>query len=486
MKTYIKLIACILWATSMLAGCDKPVVEPEIEVVPSYLRLSHNALSFDVDGTQTYVVTIESAPAEWDVETETDWIDISERTETSITIAASANDTFGERTGRIVVSNEYKTEEIVLGQLAGHSSENIPKFRLLDEFIEFQISQNGKTGLGMKTVTDPNDSKKTINNFVKIDLATSMRTEISGVANYIKGIVSDDGDVIIINNSSYAGLAKRYINGNWEDVTPVAGGTTSWVEAMSADGAIWVGYCMQRSTYLPTKWVNGIPQPLDVPKVNGMGSATSKGAMVRGCSADGSVVVGAITDNKEAIYWKSDGTWAFIAEDLLKVEEIMVYNPILDREVKQKKLCGAILEPRSNQLSANGKYVAVDYARLGDDGKTMVYIPAFVNIDTGEYTILEDITVRGFGFSASNEGLCFYALETTGQGASEGFVYDPVGETEISTVEWVKSYFGIQVTGDYYIRKVSDDGNTVTGDKVTLNLIGRPVYQPFYITREQN
>ncbi len=201
MKTYIKLMLCIVAATSTLAGCNEPVVEPEIEVVTSYLRLSHNALSFDVDGTQTYVVTVESAPAEWDVETDTDWIEISERMETSVTIAASANDTFGERTGKIVISNEYKTEEIVLGQLTGHSSENIPKFRLLDEFIEFQISQNGRTGLGMKTVTDPNDSKKTINNFVKIDLATSMRTEIPGVANYIKGIVSDDGDVIVINNS---------------------------------------------------------------------------------------------------------------------------------------------------------------------------------------------------------------------------------------------------------------------------------------------
>lgn len=471
MKKYIFTAIAAL----ALAGCEK---DPVSRI--NYLHISDNSFTFDATGDQIYTVTVESDPAEWDFTKDGEWF-VVEAEGNELTITANANDSYDQQRGKITVSNRFSSKEIVLNQF-GKAEPGAPKFRLMSGYkvLEFEISPNGKMAMGVKNEPTESGNSATVSIF---DLATDEKTDLPAITNtnkaYQAAAVSDDGGVVIVITTDYTS-AKYYKNGEWEDVPSVFGQNgMRWVEAVSSDGSVWVGCCQSGELYYPVKWVNEVPQQLDAPDVNGWGEPVSQGTMARGCSTDGSVIYGSMWDNNEAVYWKPDGSWDFVAGELIEIGIIHQRHPFFGTIIEIEVLNCPFVDASDARLSPNGKYMAMHYSKRSDEGNSRT--PLFVDLETGEYTLLEDVTLDGQGIAASNEGLVSYGTygQGVGAGIATGYIYDPSKQTSSTVPEWIKATYGINIWGDYYVRRICEGKNTVAGYKVSI--LGNIVW---YVTTE--
>lgn len=509
MKRYIFSIfaAATLAGSFALAGCQK-----DPNTVTNYLRLSDNSFAFDAIGNQTYTVNVTSSTGEWEFAKEGDWMTV-ERAENglSLTVTAGVNQSTASLSGKITVRNNFSESEITVSQL-GQGEPGAPRFGVLTEYGSFIISPGGKKALACtEEVLD--DAGFINSTFIYvIDIATDERTELTSIEEYDElfeaGAISDDGSVIIINGKEEF-KAKRYNldTEEWEAVAMMAQDDyENWVSAISADGTIWVGYGCSRGSqgnrfYYPIKWVNGVPEKMSAPTINGIGEDVFNGTMARGCSADGSVIYGSIWDDMEAIYWKEDGTWAFVVPDLMEVKTKQIQGMFGPTELLA--LNTPFLDSNTMRMSSDGKWLALNYRSAEFREKQTMFgtnwvaefsvQPLFVDLETGEYTIIDNDNVRfagdptlfsGGGIGVTDDGTFFYGPYRNangGGGIVRGFAYD--SGTTMPTASWIQSTYGLYTMGEYWVRKDFNGGKTVVGYKMAPSLIGTN-YFAWYITTE--
>lgn len=476
MKKYLSLFL----GTLLMSACTD---EQDFDQI----YLSRSSYAFDaVGGSMTVEV---KSNATWSAEKEAQWLTLAPSEDrTSITLTATPNTTGKTRTAVVTFTagaaearrlSLTQQNEVFGGRFADlHDLASRPAF-----------SCNGRFFASLVTEGYLEDGNTAIQAPVVVDALTGERRQLEGSTTYASlRAVSDDGQVIAINLGSSGG-GTLLLKGD-ERITPeVAGHSGARVEAVSADGSVWVGYAQNTTTraYAPIKWTNGTPEILPSPELNMRGTELRNGAMARGCSADGSVVYGSEWDSQGLLYWKN-GQLRYPAQESAETKTILT-STMFGELVEVEVACYIRMTAEPYCMSPNGRYIGTgfhDYKSNGDDAPASeVVYPALVDTETGEVHIMkfESVTKQAKGMKADDEGYCYG--NSTDAGNPQGWVYDYRGPSMTPVDEWMQSRYGVLIDQNRYILCVSGDKQIVGGWCVEKSQKAGSVYMGwFYVTPE--
>ncbi len=453
------------------AGCsDDETVEAD------HILLSADTYTFSDGDGETFKIDVR-ANVPWTVEIENDWIIQVARDDNSVTLGVQSNPATALRTGKVSFTGNGTGATFVARQLPASYKGT---FRNLDEWMggsDVSMSPGGQYVAGMAAELLPSDEYQFVPEI--IETATGKRTRLDPVTMY-DGIraVSDDGRTVILSHSGNALTSVSTDNIRHEPGLP-AGYAYPYIEAVSADGSVWVGTCKDLATRAnhPVKWTDGVPELLPEPENNALGQPVSNGILARGCSADGSVVYGTEWDWFGIVYWK-DGKVAYAGQELIKphTETIQgVFGPTELQLLDRPKL-----EANNQRISADGRYLAGTYTAEYIEGNYVFAnnYPFLFDIETGKATVLTD-NPDEVGLTADDEGN--YYLGAPAMGTSAGYVYDNAGN-HYELREWAAQRYGIVLNDNRVISKISPDGKVVFGYRPVTAAQGLAFGYWYYVT----
>ncbi len=450
------------------------------------IYISRSSYAFDAGGGSVKIEVASNTT--WSANKDAQWLTVTEAEDRmSVTVTATPNTADKARTAIMTfTAGTAEAQQVTFTQqnevFAGRFAD------LYDLTSKPAFSCNGKFFGSLVNEGYLEDGNTAIKAPVIINVVTGERRQLEGSTDYSSlRAISDDGRVIAINVGSSSGTL--ILCGD-ERITPeVEGHRGARVEAVSADGSIWVGYAQNTETraYAPVKWVNGIPEVLPIPELNMRGTALRNGAMARGCSADGSVVYGSEWDSQGLIYWKN-GQLSYPAQEYSETKTILM-SSMLGGMVEVEVSCYIRMTAEPYCMSPNGRYIGAgftDYKSNGDEepASEIIY-PALVDTETGEAHIMkfESVTKQAKGMKADNAGYCYGNSTDTGEGL--GWVYDFRGPTMTPVNEWVQNRYGVLIDQNRYILNVSADGNIIGGWCVEKSQKAGTVYMGwYYVTPE--
>lgn len=431
MKHIIYIAACLL-AAICLTSCQEEVMD-----APSYIYPEYSSYSFG-SMPDTVSILIESN-VDWTADRDAGWL-LAEKTVDEdgrqwLTVSVLENEEIEPRTASVILSAGTVSVNITFMQ-NGASFTGL--FEYLSEYpYTYGVisSQNVKYVIGMK---DADAEGYYIPEIINVE--TGERRELEATNEYDYAVaVSDEGDDYILNSRRYGGYAV-YVDDQLVELTAPEGYKISGaaVEGMSGDGRVIVGalYSEESGTgRFPCKWVDGVCEILERPDSSAYGTPTGAyGTLARDCSADGSVIYGTEWSSSSfaLCFWR-DGEMFYPGGDYAEMNGYLA-----DRICKTAEYGG---------LSPNGKWLAARF----ENGT----YPVIINTDTYEVNILKDISSDMTGMTCSDDGLLFAASPS--MGCTSGHVIDPVAGTCVSTQEYFKTEYGLNLSSGLIISKVSDD-----------------------------
>lgn len=424
MKRNYTLIKSLFYFCSLcMAFCIYGCTEDE-KVVSNYIKLSLNSYTFGA-GEEALEIKVDANPA-WTVEIEGDWVEIVNESANSLSIKSQSNLNGEVRTAVLTFSSADVVEKVTLSQLTEYIHS---QYRMVDSDLNLnsavKVSQSGKYLGACRMHLEGEALYYTP---LIIDVATGKRTECAPARNKHFSVigVTDDGSKLFYSQDD--GECGYFMDGKSYFFEAPAGYSYPDLFGISADGSVVVGSAMSSARRaLPVKWVNGIPEELPIPAkyVVAKGEGENKeevdynyAILARGCSADGSVIVGDMRDtNGTAVYWK-DGKVGYVSGD--KAVRDSIWMDTMLGTVKIEVIERATIKGNlSENISPNGKYIAVAFVKirsLGDGVKRRRSIPAFFNTETGETTFINELPgdgqlIRGGGTTVTDDGVAFFSLE---------------------------------------------------------------------------
>ena len=436
----------------LFACCDG---EDQYVVEQNGLHLSSDSYTFDASGQTAFRVEVTSG-SDWDHSVSDDWILISDRDETSLTLAVKPYQGNAPRRGEVIFSTAEQTELFVVEQLAS-AYDGI--FRILSDIGgNVTISKNGKLIAGLAPNDDATEWLPVV-----IETFTGERTVLAPVEGISRiNAVSDDGKTMVIECGS--GNARILKDGVVLEVE-VNGYTNLRIEDVSADGTVWVGYGIDSETKKNRgiAWRNGVPEPLETTQVNGIGKQTSQGVVVRGCSADGSVIYGSMMDAYELVYWK-DGVFNFAGLDVVNLHEEEVFGGaylLYDRPTSTRQ---------NYRMSPNGRYLAADFVAEsyvpGERRPTSATYPCVIDLEKGESRVMYNYSDHG-AMTVQDDGTVFCAAPATG--VETGSVLEEGSEELVPLSDWLSRKHGLQMLANRCVAQTGDNGNVLFGMEKTAS-----------------
>lgn len=460
-------------------SCTDPTEKEE-----RFLRLSDVALTFPGEGGGHKVITVKSNPG-WSVKGEAQWLELTDQTETTITVSAAAND--GEaRSAVITVIAGELTEEITVNQLGAETGGT--RYRLLAGMTNSMISPSGRYAGGFFTDALGEDSYQF--KPVIVDLQTDEWTEFGpypeNLFSFHQTEVMTDQGILYISESTNGGcVGFNLAGGDYFRPESVAGCGPTVMQGSSADGSVMVGYvegCSDGNIWGPVKYVDGVAQLLPLPEKNFRGEDWWAGVLARGCSADGSIIYGTTWENYDygMVYWDKDGEVHYVGEDVRELVETVTIDDGHGEPYEYSYYNGIISDSQQNLISPSGEWIAGTYRveKRGEDGATVnSYCPAFYNTVTRTTTLLKDYPGCGVN-GVTDDGLGFvnngYQLVTSGR------VVDLKTGTDLgSTVSWMEENYGI-VVPEGLLEYVTPDGKIVFGAK-PVTVADKLAYDYWYV-----
>lgn len=449
----------------MVQSCTQPTVTEE-----QFLKLSYVSFTLTAAESEEIVITIDSNPA-WKAESRDSWLKIIDLTPTTLTVVADPN-TGEERSGTVVVTAGESQREITVKQLGTPSSLSA-RYRLLSELTNAAMSPSGRYVGGFRTgVLGENSYQFTP---VIIDMETDQWYELGPYPESLHDLfeteaMTDQG-ILYITDSGNGGVVGFSIDGDYFTPAKLENCGPTVIQGSSADGKVLVGYAEgspEGYIYAPLKIVDGVGELLPMPEKNFRGEDFWAGIMVRGVSADGSVIYGTTWENHDygMVYWDRNGEVHYVGEDVHTLVETVTIDNGRDEPYEYSLYNGMISDSNQTMISPSGEWIAGTYRTetLKPDGVEVAsaYCPAFYNTVTGKTTILNQysgcssngVTDEGIGFI--NDGR---ELVTTGR------VVDLKSGAELGTTDsWISDKYGIVVPNSI-IEYASPDGKCVLGMK---------------------
>lgn len=452
-KIYGLIVDCVFAVTSVfiLFSCQKNQTDEYV-----YLRLDQASYMFKSTDADTCNVQIE-CNSEWSISTMPDWITVADQGEDYVCFIAEPNVSKEIRMGNVDFVSEGETSSLSVSQMfSGFNG----RFYDLTQFAAPAMSRNGRYVGGMVGTRLTDGSTEYV--FKMYDTKTGSVTEWEPTTEY-NGVryISNDGKVIVLYENFSAAHAL-FVDGNQVDVRLPEGYFNYRVTSVSDDYSIWVGYCqnLQTKKYHPLKWINGEPELLDMPESNLWGQKVSNnGTMVRGCSADGSVLYGTEWDTRGLVYWK-DVEMNFIGGD--PEFNILGYdNPNNPEELTS--YTGIVADASSTRMSSNGRYISAAWYGF-DEG----YFPIMLDLETGNSEIVKSVGDGG-GSVVDNNGNFFGGVPYRGNLSGYRFAF---GEDPVPVTEWLDQTYGLKFVEGYMVAGISDDGKVLLGARAQVTVVG--------------
>ena len=437
-----------------------------------YINLSINSFTFSPLGEEELIVDVKSGQA-WTVECEGKWVIEKSKDGNSITLGASATQSGLDRTAKVIFRSGDAEEVLVISQLGT----KVNYVSLLADSQASVMSPNGEY-VGGVSARMKNDSYE-FTPFI-INVKTGQRTDkpVQKVECTASSI-TDEGLLFIKDNN----MVCKYFDSdnNLVDIKIPAGMRNPSISATSFDGKIWVGYVQKTADriYYPIKWVEGQPELLEVPEKTLLGQPLDVGAYARGCSADGSIIYGAIADDQTAIYWKADGTVDFVGKDKIRKHTITINHTGSD--VSFEVVDRPIFYADNTSMSPDGKYLATTFAQTVAPNKyeKVIYYPAYFDLEKEKLIYITDLPAGfedGFCSTISNDGILSFGCPAIGY--TDAYVYDIHSGTTTSAPDYIKDEYGVIVSNSARITRITNDGNTLFGMSILLLGVS---YQYWYI-----
>ncbi len=451
---YVSVAATVFFCLAA-GGCkDDKTVEAE------YIILSLDSYTFEPEGQEGVAVGVR-ANVQWRPDTRDSWIILSARDETSVTVTAAPNESKEMRSGKVTFYGGGMTRTFTVEQLPSTYS---GIFRELDFLSGTAIAMSrGGRYIAGATVREADDEKY-IYNLIIVETATGNRTDVGEIEGTGVRAISDDGRTVMVYSSNGSYVLR---DGEKVDLGAIGGIIDIVLADMSADGSVVVGYGKAGGTNYGIKWIDGIPELLQNPETNGLGQPLKSGAMTRGCSADGSVVIGQEWDNQTACYWK-DGKVAYAGEDIINVhvEDVMGRSyTLFDRPVLD---VGSYIS-----LSPNGRYLSVRFRAesytQGDLRPSVTYYACIMDLDSGGTTLLTDYPDYA-GITALDDGTA--SIATPSYGCTDGYIYVPDSREAVPTPDWFYRQYGLSMPKNRILWRVSTDGNVLFGVRDLKSTLG--------------
>lgn len=439
----IKYIKNSVWKVALLlnllvfAGCSQ-----DETVVQNYLRLSDHTFTFESNGDEVLTIGVEANP-KWEVEYDADWIVELERSANSIRLQAVENLSADIRTAEITFKAADMKETAVVSQLT--NNDPISSYILLKEFVNSAISSNGLYIGAVLSELRPDESYLytifRINTKTKERVAMGQYTEDIAITS-----ISDNGHVVF---TDYSNAFYLDLSGKRHRLEIIPGYTTPLVRGCSTDGSVIYGSMLHADTwdFVPVIWKNGgSPITLPLPEKNLAGDDDLfGGAKAWGCSADGSIIWGAVDDGDALIYWK-DGEVFYAGLDIF--DRVMIDSPWgFTIEIDQY-----LSKPESAYcMTPDGRYLAAQLTTAVD--RKEKNLPAYFDLQTGKTTVIDEIPGGapdgGTALGVSETGFVFYASYEVFQewplirSFDKCFAYDMNSKTSMTTSEYLKKEYGI-------------------------------------------
>ncbi|MFI3324468.1 MAG: BACON domain-containing protein [Rikenellaceae bacterium] len=439
MKNIIKIAIALVGAT-LLGACanDEGI----------YLNLSDSSVS--LDGAGYNEVTIEvSASSSWSYTINDSWITFVNKDSNGLTVKGEAYYGSDTRVGSITFETDdmiVKTTVFQLSSLVTMVNTSI--------FTQGEPSPSGYYVAGMYY---PDDYYA---NPTLIDMRTGETTYFDLVDNdYVVSCVDDNGNIFLNSSWMTDGMRVDATTGVAEAIEVPDGYSAGGVNAVSADGSVWVGYaCIATSevvdgfgSWYPMKWVNGVPELLPSSEYNGTGvQYVWYGVVARGCSDDGSIIYGSIMDFSESVYWTADNEYKIIAEEMVEFYE----TDYTDNEFRYYLTAGARCYADNQRISPNGKYLSFRYV---NDTEGTQY-PGYLDIETEVLYLMTDYS--GYDIMTLTDDLDIVLYSSSSYLVSTTMLLAS-GE-KMSTNDWLEENYGLQIEDDRAVMQIGSNG-TVFG-----------------------
>ena len=442
---YVRAALPFVCTALLLTGCKTDGVSET-----QYVRLSDAACAFRGEGNSPLTIEVHANPAEWKAEALASWVEVTEVTATSFTVAVADNDSADTRKAEIAVRAGAAEQTIAVVQLA--KDHVFPRYRCHPEFqYGTAMSPGGHYAGGFYSTYDEEGN---VNQHpVIIDVATGAWTALGPYPNGLFRLlqtmcISDAGELVIACND---GCVVMTPDGNYFRLEVPADFTGLPEVSQVSSAGTWVGWARKNGASCPLKWVDGVAAELPKPALNYRDEPIGD-VQARGISADGRIVYGTTWDNLDfgMVYWDEAGEVHYVGEDVRYCRP--VERPDGHGGTFTYNLCDGMWTTATNtNVSPNGKYIAGTYRieSLSADGfeKNERNYPAFYNTETQKTVVFDDLPGGG-ALSATSDGLGFTADSTFGP--SSGKVVDIENGIVLgSALEWIESTYGIRIPSGY-------------------------------------
>lgn len=417
-----------------IAAAVLSVLSCKQEQTVDYLSLGVTSYTFS-NTVDSVKFKVESS-SDWEVSNDNEWVKYRKIGTDSLVVAVADNSEGEQRNGRITVISGQLSAEMSLSQFGMTYNGSFVDF---SDCWSTAISKNGRYVGTMKK--DDRDPKKVYP--ILIDTYTGEKKEFQDILDFLNVYAVGNDGVLYLNTSNQIETKILQLDGTVQDIRLPEGYGYPNVQDLSSDGTIWVGYCRNISTnkFEPVRWTNGEAEILEAPEVCLYGTPSTSGTMARGCSDDGSVIYGSEWSwmQHPVVYWKN-GEMSYPGYEFSENDGETYYAMTLDAE-------------RTN-ISPNGRYITSNYSGT----------LAVVDTDMG-IQILLDASVTGLssttGITATDNGLIFGA--TPAMGVTSGYVFNLNDDSAIPIDQWFMDNYGVHMSGDRMVTRVSSDGNVYFG-----------------------
>ncbi len=441
---FLRTSALFMSILILSIGCSK------VDEVYQYIRIEESTCSFYGSDNAPRTIKIEAYP-KYETEPSASWIVIGDVTDNSFSITVTDNDTNEERIGNILITAGNASARIRITQLAkGNTS---PVYNTYDGYdLGAVMSPNGRYCVCVRheMLSDENY----LSYPVFFDLQTGTKTEIGPLQNELYRLekpmaVTDQGTAFISTAST--NTVGITIDGNiFIPEVPDGWSDSPNVQGVSSDGRIWVGFCYESvGTIKPLMWVDGIPQPLEMPAQSYRGGESTM-CMARGVSIDGTIIYGTQWEEITGmVYWKN-GVLNKVGKDVYTIEEVLIDNSY-GEQVPFNLVSGMYCTAQLTLMSADGRWITGRYIEetLNNGTITTAIYPAFYNTETEKTTIFREYPGYGTAtVSNDGKGIITYGSLVP----SNGFVVDIESGVVLGDCDdYIKEKFGITVPSCYII-----------------------------------
>ena len=487
MKRHLYTILLPVAAALALSGCTTGSEEAD----EHYIKLSDAVCTFTEDGGEAQIIEVRANP-EWSFESGASWLKVSAGEGSTLEVSVDPN-ADGERNAEITLQAGEATASIRVYQL-GFDRMNA-RYRYLEDLNHAVMSPSGKYVGGFITgLEGENDFTFTA---VIIDLESDERVEIGPYPESLMGLeeaeVMTDQGTLYISDYVNGGCVAFELDGTYYRPEAVPGGYGPTVmQSVSADGSVFVGYAegdpVTGCMYAPVKYVDGVGTALPLPEKSFRDEEWWAGVMVRGMSADGSVVYGTSWENYDygMAYWDKDGNVDWVGSDLRTVTTVQ-REDALGNPVDYNLVDGMICWANQTQISPNGTWIAgtyrtEEYDKENDEVLQANY-PAFFNTETKTTTVFDEYA-GCVAMGVTDDGLGLIGIQ--GMGVNSGFIVDLASKTKVDDMlPWIRSEFGI-IISEGAIHYLTPDRQKVFGAKLRYEQNGAVTTLYWYVAPALN